>query len=78
MVASLTMPLMPRKQVEGSVNIQGRLTERETDELDAAAADQPVPVTRSALVSHILREWLRQRREAEVPAVKPPTPRGRA
>ena len=63
MVATLTMPGMAKSEAAGSINVQGRLRASEVAELDAAAADQSIPVTRAALVSHILREWLKQRRE---------------
>ena len=58
------MPLMAKRQGAGSSNVQGRLTDQELAELDAAAGEQPIPVKRAALVSHILREWLQVRREA--------------
>ena len=45
-----------------SVPVQGRLTEGEVAELDAAAAEQSVPVDRSTLISFILRKWLEARR----------------
>lgn len=65
MPALAKMPAMGKKTGAGSVNVQGRLTEEEVVELDHEAESLPVPVTRGALVSHILREWLRLRREAK-------------
>ncbi len=63
MIATLTMPAMAKSDPAGSINVQGRLRVSEVAELDAAAAGQSIPVTRAALVSHILREWLQRRRE---------------
>lgn len=71
MSALATMPFMAKQAAGdkhasgGSVNVQGRLTLAEVSDLDAAAGEQEIPVTRAALVSHILREWLRRRREGK-------------
>ena len=59
-----TIPEMPKgKANEESANVQGRLKMSEIAELDRAAAEQAVPVTRAAMISHILREWLKANRQ---------------
>jgi hypothetical protein len=69
MILTATMPVMGKQQAAepdgGSVNVQARLTVAEVRELDEAAAEQPIPVKRGALAAFILRDWLRQRREAK-------------
>lgn len=71
MDATATIPCMAKsEQAGGSVNVQGRLTLAEVAELDAAANEQPIPVTRAALISHILREWLKAHRQRPKPGRK--------
>ena len=57
--------MMAKRAGGGSVNVQGRLSVTEAAELDRAAESQPIPVTRAALVSHILRKWLEDRRAGQ-------------
>lgn len=60
MVAAATMSPMAKRLQGKSVPVQGRLTLEEVAKLDAAAAQQSVPVDRATLVSYILRRWLRE------------------
>ena len=50
---------------KNSVPIAIRLSESEAAELDEAADAQAIPVKRATLVTHIVREWLRERRDGK-------------
>lgn len=63
MLATLNMAKKPTTPKTGPV--QGRLTLEEIAELDRIAASQFIPVDRGSLVSHVLREWLKQQREGQ-------------
>lgn len=63
MVAAATMPVMTKKGQEKTGPVQGRLLESEIRELDEAAAGMEIPVERGTLVTYIVREWLKRRRE---------------
>lgn len=55
----ITMAVMPKDETTPTTM---RLLNSELRELDDAAKEQPVPVKRAALMSHIVREWLERRR----------------
>lgn len=55
--------VMAKRTGDGTINVQARLAPVEVAELDRAAAEQTIPVSRAALVSFVLREWLKRRRE---------------
>jgi len=44
-----------------TVPIRARLPESDVAELDKAASEQPIPVSRSMMVALIVREWIQSR-----------------
>jgi len=47
---------------ETTVPIYARLPKSDVDELDKAAEQQSIPVSRSMMVALIVREWVQNRR----------------
>jgi hypothetical protein len=50
------------KKSEKTVPIHARLSESDVAEIDKAASEQPIPVSRSYMVALIVREWRDKRR----------------
>jgi hypothetical protein len=43
-----------------TVSIHARLVESDVAEVDEAASDQPIPVSRSMMIALIIRDWIKQ------------------
>jgi hypothetical protein len=50
------------KKSEKTVPIHARLTESDVAEIERAAKEQPIPVSRSYMLAIIVRQWADKRR----------------
>jgi hypothetical protein len=51
------------KSKQKTVPIHARLAESDVAEIDKAAGEQPIPVSRSMMVAIIVREWVNRRQK---------------
>jgi hypothetical protein len=55
----------PKQDASDTDVVNTRLSKAEAEKLNEYANRQSVPVSRGALVAHILREWLKQQEKRE-------------